>query len=117
MALALSFAACDSMESNYSDYLKDLKLYSPCVTNLTAGVPEAGVIVLTWENPIGEVAVKIRINTGDKNKDYESDEMIDTYRLENLNMKGYTISVYTIDAHGNLSVPATVQTFPSPRED
>ena len=115
VVLALSFAACDSMESNYSDYLKNIRQYSPRVTNLKAEVPEEGVIILTWTNPESELAVKIMIDTGD-NK-YEIDEMISTHRLENLEIKGYTISVYTEDKHGNLSVPAKVQTFPTPRQN
>lgn len=110
----LSLVACDSMDSNYIDYLKDIKQYSPRVTNLKAHVPEVRTVVLTWENPIGDTAVKILIDTG--NDSYQIDEMINTYRLENLDIKGYTINVYTIDKYGNKSVPATVQTFPNPRE-
>jgi len=114
-ALILLFAACDSMESNYSDYLKEAKQYSPRVINLTANVPENGVVDLFWDNPTSDTAVKILIDTGDDQ--YQVEEMISTYRLEGLDMKGYTIAVYTIDNTGNYSIPATVQIFPRPRDE
>jgi hypothetical protein len=107
-------AACDSMDSNYRDYLKDLPQYSPRVTDLRAEIPARGTVVLTWTNPIGDTAVKIRIDTGDNQ--YETSGMVDTYTLEGLEVKGYTIAVYTLDRYGNLSVPSTVPAFPKPEE-
>jgi hypothetical protein len=113
--LAVCFlAACDSMDANYRDYLKDIPQYSPRVTDLKAEVPERGTVVLTWTNPIGDTAVKIRIDTGDDQ--YDTDEMVATYTLEGLEIKGYTIAVYTIDRYGNPSVPSTVPAFPKPEE-
>ena len=38
--------------------------------------------------------------------------MISEYTFENMPIKGYTISVYTIDRYGNFSVPQTVNAFP-----
>lgn len=104
--------SCDSMENNYQDYLINIQQYSPKVTNLKFQVPETGTVVLTWTNPGGDTAVKIKIDTG--NKVYETTEMVNTYRLENLEIKGYTVSVYTIDSYGNSSVPTSVSFFPKP---
>lgn len=115
LILACTLMACESMDANYSDYLKEVKQYSPRVTNLKADIPERGTIVLTWTNPIGDTAVKIKIDTGDNV--YETNEMVNTYLLENLEVKGYTIAVYTIDRYGNLSVPTTVPAFPRPDDN
>jgi hypothetical protein len=115
MLLAACFlAACDSMDANYRDYLKDIPQYSPRVTNLKAEVPERGTVVLTWTNPIGDTAVKIRIDTGDNH--YDTSGMVETYTLEGLEVKGYMIAVYTIDRYGNLSVPSTAPAFPKVEE-
>ena len=106
--------ACDSMDANYIEYLQNAKQYSPRVTNLTAEVPKEGKLILNWTNPIGETAVKIRIDI-DENQ-LIIDEMIKSYTIENLKIKNYTISVYTIDRYGNLSVPMSVLVFPKPEE-
>jgi hypothetical protein len=68
---------------------------------------------LFWENPTGNLAVKIKIEVKDDSiQSFIIDEMVDYYKLENLEIRGYDISVYTIDKYGNLSVPATVSAFP-----
>lgn len=101
--------SCTSMDDNYIDYLKNVPTYSPRVTNLTK---EEGfrTATLRWTNPSGDLAVKIKITTGDEELIF--DEMINHYTFEDLDVKGYDMSVYTIDRYGNLSVPATISVFP-----
>jgi hypothetical protein len=97
------------MNDNYIDYLKNVPAYSPRVTNLTK---EEGfrTVTLRWTNPPGDLAVKIKITTGDEELVF--DEMIDHYTFEDLDVKGYEMAVYTIDRYGNISVPATISVFP-----
>jgi hypothetical protein len=111
--ILLACCACDSMDDNYKDYLYNVQQYSPSVRNLTH-VDALGTVELFWENPPGNLAVKIKI-------DWEAgadtiNEMIEYYKLENLEIRGYDISVYTIDRYGNLSVPVTVSAFPGNSE-
>lgn len=110
----LVLVACDSMDANYRDYLNNVKQYAPRVTALSAEIPEVGKVILSWTNPIGDTAVKIRIDVD--TTQYIINEMVETYTFEDLEIKGYTISVYTIDRFGNLSVPTSVQVFPKPEE-
>lgn len=113
LATALSLYACDSMDSNYRDYLRNVQQYSPCIRNIEVTIPALYTILLTWENPPGNVAQKIKIVWGtEENESIIFDEMITSYLLENMEIKGYDISVYTIDRYGNLSVPVTVVAFP-----
>lgn len=109
IAIVIGFTACDSMDDNYKDYLKDIPKYSPRVTNLNA-VSSYKTVELTWDNPAGSIAKKIKIDTQDTV--FIIDEMINHYKLENLEVKGYEISVYTIDSYGNSSIPTTVPAFP-----
>ena len=107
--LIVALYACTPMNDNYIDYLKNVPTYSPRVTNLTK---EEGfrTVTLRWTNPTGDLAVKIKITTGDEELVF--DEMIDHYTFENLDVKGYEMAVYTIDRYGNISVPATISVFP-----
>lgn len=113
ITIILGFSSCDSMDDNYKDYLKDIPKYSPRVTNLVA-VSSYQVVELSWHNPAGDIAKKIMIDTNDTV--IVVDEMIDHYRLENLEVKGYEISVSTIDAYGNHSIPTKVLAFPKDNE-
>jgi hypothetical protein len=112
--IALAFAACDSMDSNYTDYLHNIKVYSPAVYNLTH-IDSFRTVDLSWTNPEGDVAQQIKIewNLGDKDTTVVIPEMVDHYTIENMEVRGYDILVYTIDIYGNLSVPARVSVFPS----
>ena len=103
-------SGCEKMEDNYSDYLDINKVYSPKVMNLDvqSGLRQAR---LTWENPAGDIAKKIFIDYMDSTLTIDS--MITTYRLTGLEIKGYDISVYTLDAFDNLSVPETISVFPN----
>ena len=113
ITIIFGFTACDSMDDNYKDYLKDIPKYSPRVTNLNA-VSSFQTVDLTWDNPAGNIAKKIMIDTQDTV--LIIDEMVNHYKLENLEVKGYEISVYTIDAYGNSSIPTTIPAFPKADE-
>jgi hypothetical protein len=78
------------MEDNYDGYLKNVQLYSPRVTNLeaTSGLKEA---TLSWKNPQGNIAVKNAIFL--KDSTIILDGLVETYKLTNLEIKGYQISV------------------------
>jgi hypothetical protein len=113
LGIALALNACNSMDSNYRDYLLDVEHYSPCVRNLQVTIPALYTISLAWENPPGDVAQKIKIVWGtEENESVTFNEMITGYTLENMEIKGYDISVYTIDRYGNLSIPITAVAFP-----
>jgi hypothetical protein len=109
LGILLAFSACDSMDDNYKDYLHNVQQYSPSIRNLSH-LDSLNTVELFWENPSGNLAVKIKIDWGDDS--LIIDEMVDYYKLENLEIRGYDISVYTIDRYGNLSVPVTVSAFP-----
>ena len=111
--LICSFSACEQMEDNYSQYLDTEKIYSPRVSDLTAveGLMEA---TLRWVNPEGDIARKIRIDYGDSL--FTTETMVDSIWLTGLEIKGYNVSVFTIDRFGNLSVPETIQIFPNGEE-
>ena len=108
--LTLLMSGCDKMEDNYKDYQNNVKTYSPRVTNLTAdeGLREA---TISWTNPDGNIAKKNAICFEDTTIILEP--MVETYKLTDLEIKGYDILVYTIDQFDNYSVPATVSIFPN----
>ena len=110
LILGLVLGSCSKMEDNYSHYLEDTKVYSPKISSLTA---EQGLktATLSWENPEGDIAKSIFIDYQDDTVLVES--MVDTYTINGLEIKGYTVSVYTIDAYGNYSVPTSIQIFPN----
>ena len=109
MAIFLS-SACDKMEDNYSNYLEKERVYSPKVTHLraNAGLREA---TLHWDNPVGDIAKTIFISYGDDSLLFET--MVDSAVLTSLEIKGYTVSVFTLDAFNNRSVPETLSIFPN----
>jgi len=109
--ILLLITACDSMEDNFSKYLENTKTYSPKVTDLTAvsGLKEA---TLNWKNPSGNIATKNVILLNDSII-YPADTLVSTYHLTGLQIKGYTISVYTVDSYNNYSIPATINIFPN----
>jgi hypothetical protein len=98
------------MEDNYKDYLTNVPVYSPRVTNLTvvSGLKQA---TLTWKNPQGKIAVRNVLKLQDSTIVMEG--LAETYTLTNLEIKGYRVSVYTQDKFNNYSVPATVFIFPN----
>ena len=72
---------------------------------------ELGIINLKWENPESNLIKKIKIVAGE-DYEYISENIISEYTFENMPIKGYSISIYTIDKFGNLSVPQCVNAFP-----
>ncbi len=110
LAFLLLFAACSKMEDNYQQYLDMNLIYSPKVTHLTAtvGLKQA---VLRWENPPGDIAKRILVDYQDDSLRFET--LVDSVFLDGLEIKGYRVSVYTIDAFNNYSVPAEIQIFPN----
>ncbi|HKL32299.1 MAG TPA: DUF4998 domain-containing protein [Tangfeifania sp.] len=110
LTLFIAINSCDKMDDNYKEYLELQRTYSPKVTNLSA---QAGLktATLTWDNPQGDIAQKIMVDYQDDSLTFET--MVDSVTITDLEIKGYNISVYTIDAFNNYSVPATIQIFPN----
>lgn len=107
-AAILTLVSCEAMDDNYKDYL-DNRVYSPKVGSLIA-VTDSAMVTLHWVNPMGSVAEKIFITYGDDN--LTLDEMVDSVVISDLEVKGYSFSVYTMDKFENLSVPEEVFAFP-----
>lgn len=104
------WTGCEKMEDNYKDYLTNVKVYSPRITDLrvVSGLKEA---TLTWKNPQGKIAVKNAIKLQDST--IMLDGLKETFKLTNLEIKGYQVSVYTLDKFNNYSVPVSVNIFPN----
>jgi len=111
--LILFTLGCEKMDDNYQKYISN-RIYSPKVKELsaTAGYKTA---LLEWINPIGDIAKTIEITYDDVV--IKTEDLVNNYKLTDLDLKGYDISVYTIDQHGNRSVPAHVYIFPSGEEE
>lgn len=88
-------------------------IYSPKVSGLWAQIGYK-TATLSWTNPEGDLAKKILVSYDGQEMVF--DEMISTITLNDLLIKGYEISVYTIDGFGNRSVPSNVYIFPSGEE-
>ena len=115
IAIVFMFAACDPMDSNYIDYLHNIRVYSPTVINLRH-IDTYRTVELMWNNPQSDVVEHIKIAwDGGIEKDTAviTPGIVNYYKIENMDIRGYTISVYTVDKYGNLSIPQTVNAFPS----
>lgn len=108
--LLFTLLSCDKMDDNYKQYLDDEQIYSPKISNLKATVG-LKVAMLHWDNPKSDIAKKIVVDFEDGHLEFET--MVDSALLENLDIKGYTVSVYTIDAFNNYSIPTSIQIFPN----
>lgn len=108
--LLAALSGCEKMEDNYKQYLENVPFFPPKILNLSAdeGLKE---VKLYWENPEGEIAKKILIDFQDDSLLFET--MVDSAQLDSLEIKGYTISVYTLDEYNNRSVPETITVFPN----
>ncbi len=108
--IALLLSNCDSMDENYKAYLDNVPVYSPRVTNLkvVSGLKEA---TLSWKNPKGKIAVKNAIKLQDSI--IVLDKLTESYKLTNLEIKGYQVLVYTVDKFNNYSVPGSISIFPN----
>ena len=114
LLIALISIQCTQMDDNYSSYLDDPAVYSPKVTNLNAisGLRE---VELMWDNPQGDVAKQIFIDYQDTT--ITIDSLVEYILITGLEIKGYDISVYTLDAFNNLSIPASISVFPNGEEN
>jgi len=112
VGMLFGFSSCDDMEDNYEQYLEEI-IYSPRVTNLSA-VNSFKTVTLSWDNPQSNIAQKIIIRYDEEEILYN--EMVNTAIVKNLEVKGYEMSVYTLDADGNYSVPALIYVFPNGEE-
>ena len=110
LLIATLFSNCGGMDDNYKDYLTNVPVYSPRVTNLSV-VSSLKQATLTWKNPQGKIAVRNVLKLQDSIIVMEG--LAETYTLTNLEIKGYQVSVYTQDKFDNYSVPATVYIFPN----
>ena len=110
IGLVALLTSCDSMEDNYKQYLDKERVYSPKISNLTAKVG-LKTATLKWDNPNSDIARKILIDYTDSSILFET--MVDSVVINDLEIKGYDISVYTIDAFNNYSIPTTIQIFPN----
>ena len=108
-SLFVFLGACSEMDDNYEDYISH-RMYSPKVENLTA---ENGyqTCTLRWSNPSGNLAKSIEISYDEEFISF--DTMVDSAIISGLEVKGYTMQVFTIDAYGNTSVPAETYVFPN----
>jgi len=106
----LFFVNCGDMDANYEEYLTNVKVYSPRVTDLTvvSGLKE---VTLFWKNPQSKIAVKNIIKLQDSI--IVLNVLTETYKLTDLEIKGYQVAVYTLDKYDNYSVPATISIFPN----
>ena len=113
LSLFIMLFACDKMDDNFSEYLEMQKTYSPKIKDLTA---EAGLkeVILKWENPESDIAKYILIDYQDDSLLF--DQMIDSVFIDSLDIKFYTITVYTLDEFENRSIPTSVTIFPNGEE-
>ena len=114
LTIAFTLVACDSMDDNYIDYLHNIKVYSPAVMNLR-NIDTYRTVELMWDNPQSDIIQHIAItwDAGENDTVVITPEIVDYYKIENMEVRGYTISVYTVDKYGNLSIPRSVNAFPS----
>ena len=107
---AMLLSNCDGMDENYKGYMDNVPVYSPRVTDLKvfSGLKEA---TLSWKNPKGKIAVKNAIKLQDSI--IVLDKLTESYKLTNLEIKGYQVLVYTVDKFNNYSVPASISIFPN----
>lgn len=103
--LTLITVACTDSLVDSESYKANIK-YSSKISNLRG---EVGIerVELNWENPVDQVAKKIRIEYGD-NLFIETDTLVSTYTID-LGFGGnIEFTVYTLDAYGNKSVGTSI---------
>lgn len=105
------YYGCDSMEDNFKEYLKEYN-YSGKIDSLRV-YPGLERVVLAWNNPKDQKSKSIKIIYGPDSTEVKYDSMVDSVSIEGLSGgTGYEFIVYTLDAHNNLSVPASITAFP-----
>jgi hypothetical protein len=128
--IALFTQSCDGMHDNYKEWLGE-RNYSGRVVALGA-TPGYERVVLTWINPTDQRSRSIRVVYGPDNTvinfptltgELSLDESIIEIEgvryslgqasIEGLvNAVGMDFTVFTVDAHGNLSVPTGISAIP-----
>lgn len=109
LLLSTTFFSCRSMEDNYAQY-KEPRIYAATVKNIQV---ENGFqrVTLRWENPAVESMDYIEIRYEDQL--VETQGMVEEITFENLQVKGYTFTLRTVDSYGNTSIPQSVYAFPN----
>ncbi len=68
-------------------------------------------MTLKWDNPESETAKYILVDYEDDSLFFE--QMVDSVFIDSLEIKFYSISVYTLDEFNNKSIPVSVTVFPN----
>mgnify|MGYP000844627258 CR=1 FL=1 len=107
----MAYWGCDSMEDNFSQYMDEYN-YSGKIDSLRV-YPGFERVILAWDNPKDQKSKSIRIVYGVDSTEVLYDTMVDSVSIDGLDAgTGYEFTVYTIDAHNNLSVPTSITAFP-----
>lgn len=102
---------CESMDDNYKEYLGEYN-YSGKIQNLRV-YPGFERVVLAWDNPKDQKSKSIKILYGVDEEVVTYDSMVDSVSIDGLtDGTGYEFTVYTLDAHNNVSVPVSLTAFP-----
>lgn len=106
---------CDSMDDNYKEYIGEYN-YSGKIQNIRAYLGYERV-VLAWDNPKDQKSKNIRIVYGVDSTVVDYESMVDSVSIDGLtDGTGYEFTVYTLDAHKNVSVPVNITAFPISNE-
>ncbi len=107
----LCYISCDSMEDNFKQYLGEYN-YSGKIDSLRV-YPGFERVVLAWDNPRDQKSKTIRVIYGPDSTVVNYDTLVDSISIDGLDAgTGYDFTVYTLDAHNNLSVPVSITAFP-----
>lgn len=109
--LMVIFSSCTKMEDNFEEYL-GRDPYAPKVNNLSVQ-NHFKAVTLNWDLPSSTRLEKIEISYDEV---VLESELVNSYYIDNLLIKGYTFQVVTIDINGFRSIPVTVYAFPSGEE-
>lgn len=112
ISMIVLFASCESMDSNYISYL-DKEPYAAKVTNLSI-LNELNKCTLSWDIPEKGNIKDIIIKYDEEELQFE---VTNQYVIDGLQIKGYTFEVYTINKHGQHSIPVTIYGFPSSEQE
>lgn len=106
LLLALGVSSCSNMDELYKGYLTG-SIYSGKVSELTATAGNERVL-LQWTNPVDQISKRIKVVYGETEEVIETEELVDELYIDNLTQASYEFKVYTMDAHGNLSIPSSI---------
>jgi len=102
---------CDSMDDNFKQYLEEYD-YSGKIDSLRV-YPGFERVILAWDNPKDQKSKRIRVVYGADSTVLNFDALVDSISIDGLTAgTGYEFIVYTLDDHGNLSVPSYITAFP-----